>query len=274
MANILNIFDFSDYRLFLRRWLERAKSERSFNLTRLAEVAQVHPTFLSQVLSGAKELSLEQAAFIGRHLGLTKLELEYFFVLLQLDRAGTQLLKEHWLAKKKEIESEKNKLNLRFQKHHELNVEQRALFYSSWIYSAIWSATAIEDGQTMIQIAERFNLSRERAAEILAFLTQTGLCNEFKGLFTIGDIHVHVSNESPFVVKHHTNWRMKGIQRMDSRGPSELFFTAPMSIAKKDFEAIREKLNLAVKDIVDTAKESPAEEVVCLNIDFFYAWFK
>lgn len=72
-----------------------------------------------------------------------------------------------------------------------------------------------------------------------------------------------------FVVKHHTNWRMKAIQKMDTRAKEELYFTAPMSIAKKDFELIREKLNVALKDIVDIAKESAAEEVVCLNIDFF-----
>ncbi|HEY8270608.1 MAG TPA: hypothetical protein VIG33_06935 [Pseudobdellovibrionaceae bacterium] len=42
-----------------------------------------------------------------------------------------------------------------------------------------------------------------------------------------------------------------------------------MSISKKDFEVLREKFNLAIKEVVDIAKESAAEEIVCLNIDFF-----
>jgi uncharacterized protein (TIGR02147 family) len=273
MGKILNIFEFAEYRPFIRAWLEDAKALKTSNLTRLAEVAQVHPTFLSHVLGGTKELSLEQAALISEHLGLTKLEQEYFFATIHLDRAGNSKLKRYWEEKKKEIESEKNRLSQRFEKHSELSNEQRAIFYSSWIYAAVWSSTAIEHGQTLNQISERFRLTRTKTEEILSFLAQTGLCRESAGLFCIGDTHIHIPNESPLVVKHHTNWRMKSIQKMDTRDNVELFFTSPMSISKKDFELIREKLTAAIKDIVDVAKDSPAEEIVCLNIDFFRAIF-
>ncbi|WP_413578788.1 DUF4423 domain-containing protein [Bdellovibrio sp. HCB290] len=112
-------------------------------------------------------------------------------------------------------------------------------------------------------------LSRSQAESILNFLVQTGLCKEGNGVFGIGDAHLHLPNESPLVVKHHTNWRMKSIQKMDNRENVELFFTAPMSISEKDFAVIREKLTASIKEIVGVAKDSPAEEVVCLNIDFF-----
>ena len=85
----------------------------------------------------------------------------------------------------------------------------------------------------------------------------------------MGETHIHITNESPHVVKHHINWRMRGIQKMDSREQNELFFTAPMSIAKKDFNLIREKLNGCIKEIVNIGKESHAETLFCLNIDFF-----
>jgi uncharacterized protein (TIGR02147 family) len=271
MAISLNIFNYSDYRSFIKDWLEAARKEKSFNLSKLAEVIQVHPTFLSQVLSGSKDLSLEQAAFMGKHLRFTRLEQELFFILVQLERAGTQLLKEYWLERKKEIEAEKNKLSQRFEKHRELTNEQRAVFYSSWIYAAAWSATAIDGGQTAAQISDLFRISLDKAEEILGFLLQCGLCKEHQGAYLPGEMHVHVPNESPFVVRHHSNWRIKSIQKMDNREKSELFFTAPVSIAKKDFDVIREKLNFAIAEIVEVAKDSPAEEVVCLNIDFFHA---
>lgn len=271
MSKSLNIFDFSDYREFLKAWLEDAKALKTSNLTRLAGAASVHPTFLSHVLAATKELSLEQAALISDYLNLTELEQDYFFAIIQIDRAGNQKLKKYWLNKKQEIEKEKNKLSQRFEKHRQLTYEHRAIFYSSWIYSAIWVSTAIENGQTLNQIAERFHISRNKAEEIVTFLLQTGLCNEDNGLLSIGEAHIHIPNESPLVVKHHTNWRMKAIQKMDTRENSELFFTSPMSIAKKDFDAIREKLNVALKEVVDIAKDSSAEEIVCLNIDFFHS---
>lgn len=103
-----------------------------------------------------------------------------FFVLIHLDRAGTKLLREHWLSEKKEIEKEKNKLSERFDKHRTLSTEQRAIYFSSWIYSAIWSASAIDGGQSISQIAERFFITRDKAEEVLSFLTMAGLCSEKK----------------------------------------------------------------------------------------------
>jgi hypothetical protein len=106
---------------------------------------------------------------------------------------------------------------------------------------------------------------------MLTFLVQTGVCVEEAGKFHMGKVHVHVPNESPLVTKHHSNWRMKAIQRMDFREDTELFFTAPMSISRKDFETIREKLNAVIKDAVNVAKSSSSEDIFCLNIDFFYS---
>lgn len=269
MSKHINIFDFYEYRAFLREWIEEAKSRKASNLSRLAETLGVHSTFLSHVLSGSKNLSLEQATVLSEHLNQTKIEREYLFALLQLEKAGSHSLKKYWQERIQEIITEKNKMHRRFDKHHELTDADRAIFYSSWLYAAALLASSIDDGQSLDQIAETLNLSREKTDEIIQFLVKVGICKESKGIFTLGETHVHISNESPFVVKHHTNWRMKAVQKMDSRTNEELFFTSPMSIAKKDFDAIREKINFAVKEIIDVAKESKAEEIVCLNIDFF-----
>jgi hypothetical protein len=42
-----------------------------------------------------------------------------------------------------------------------------------------------------------------------------------------------------------------------------------MSMAKKDFDKIRELMASAIQQSLKICKDSPAEEVVCLNIDFF-----
>jgi uncharacterized protein (TIGR02147 family) len=269
MTKSLNVFEFNDYREFVRSWIEQAKLTKSSSLSKLAEVAQVHSTFLSHVLSGSKDLSLEQAALIGEHLEFTGLEQDYFFALIHLDRAGNPVLKKYWLSKKKEIERSKNKLSKRFENHKSLTEEQRTTFFSSWVYSAVFTATAIDAGQTLDQLAVRFSLSRPQMQDIVSFLVQSGLCEEKKGVITIGQNHLHIKNDSPHVLKHHMNWRMKAFQKMDFREPTELFFTSPMSVAIKDFDILREKLNSSIQELIDIAKDSDAEEVVCLNIDFF-----
>lgn len=269
MSKALNLFSYSDYRSYIKVWLKESKRHKSSNLTKLAHVIQVHPTFLSQVVLGGKDLSLEQAALMCRHFEFTKLEQEYFFVLIQIDKAGSSLLQEILVTKKKEIEAEKNKLANRFKKHRQLSGEQKAIFYSSWIYMAAWASTGIQKGQTVLGVAELYGLPKSKADEVLSFLTQTGLCEEKNGIYTPGETHVHVANESPFVVKHHINWRIKAIQQMDHREPAELFFTAPMALSENDFLVLREKFNVAIQETVKVVSDSNAEKVACLNLDFF-----
>lgn len=264
-----NLFEFSDYRAYLNACLALGRRERRFNLTQLSQVARVHPTFLSHILGGDKQLSLEQAVLISDFLGHSRLEQDYFLVLIQLDRAGSERLRQHWADKKDQLQREKSRIHRRLDKHKELNQEQRAEFYSSWLYVAVWVSTGIDGRQTLSQVARRFGLGRDRAEAILAFLTATGLCVRDGEHFAMGETHIHVPDDSPFVVKHHVNWRMKAIQRMDFRTGQELFFTAPMSVARKDYELIREKLTRTLAEIVGIAKSSRAEDVACLNIDFF-----
>jgi hypothetical protein len=129
--------------------------------------------------------------------------------------------------------------------------------------------TAIADGQTLTDVAAYFRISRSRAEEIVNFLVQCGICIQNKDRYGVGEVHVHIPNESALVVKHHTNWRLKSMQKMDVRDNAELFITSPMSMAKNDFNVIREKLNVLIKEVVKIATDSEAEELVCLNIDFF-----
>ena len=80
----ISLFEFQDYRAFLRAWIEKAKSLRVSNLSQLSQVCGVHPTFLSHVLSGTKELSLEQASLMSEYFGFTQLEQDYFFSIIQM----------------------------------------------------------------------------------------------------------------------------------------------------------------------------------------------
>ncbi len=265
----MDIFKYSDYREYVRAWLEQARKTNLCNLSRLAEAAQVHTTFLSNVLSGKKNLSLEQATLISETMGHTTVECDYFFSLIEIERAGSVKLKTYWKKKKENLEAERKKIGTRVGEHHELTDAERAIYYSSWIYSAIFAATDIEGGQSLDQVAGRFALTREQAEKFLSFLVSIGVCDFSDNRYKMGQNFVFVPNDSPFVVKHHINWRMKAVQKMDTRSPSELFFSAPISISNEDFNEIRELLAQAIQKSMAICKDSVSEDVACLNIDLF-----
>jgi uncharacterized protein (TIGR02147 family) len=271
MTKSLDLFKYVDYRRYISDWLELARESGQSNLTRLASAIKVHPTFLAHVLKGTKNLSSEQTIELTEALGLTKIEHDYLFGLVNLDKAGSEKLRNYWRQRIKEISQERQKLISRIGKHRELTAEQKATFYSSWLYVAIYVATAIHDGQSLEEIALRFNLSREKSESYLSFLVQTGICEVNNGIYRMGSAVIYLPNESPLVVRHHSNWRIKAMNRMDQREEIELFFTSPMSMSKNDFLKIRNLIAEMIQTSLEICKDSSAEEVVCMNIDFFRA---
>lgn len=269
MTKSLDIFDFLEYRQYLKRWFEEARLAGTSNISRISERLGVHTSFLAHVLSGNKNLSFEHATELSEIFGHTDLEREYFFSLLQIERAGTHKLKAYWEKKKRDILEQRTKIKSRVGAYKEFAAEHKAIFYSSWIYLAVFVSTAINDGQTLEQIADFFNLSRNRAEEILNFLLQTGICRLDGAKYKMGPSRIFVGNDSPFVIKHHTNWRIKAIEKMDKREQRDLFYTAPMSMSVSDFQKVRELLSKAIQSSLDICHLSAAEDVVCLNIDFF-----
>ena len=87
------IFEASDYRGYLKEYLLKLPKQGFGEGKRMAKHLGVSSTFISQVLGGGKQLSLEQAQELSEYLGHSELEADYFFHLVQMDRAGTAKLK-------------------------------------------------------------------------------------------------------------------------------------------------------------------------------------
>lgn len=100
------------------------------------------------------------------------------------------------------------------------------------------------------------------------FLTQSGLCIEKENRFFIGPLLTHLGNESPFLSRHHQNWRIKALQKSNKVSPQELMFTGPFSLSKNDCAKIRSELLDLIAKTVKTVKTSEVETLVFLNIDF------
>lgn len=269
----MNLFNYINYRKFLNEWLKDSKSgalKERMNASGLANLLRVHPTFISQVLIGKKDLSLEHALDLSKHLSLNLREKEYFLLLVQHEKAGSHDLKLFFENQIKAAREEQLNLGKNLSEFKTLDDEKKAIFYSSWIYAAVWAVCGIGSGFTAEKVAAYFQLDRKDAIDILTFLTSVALLNQKDGVYTMGSQHIHVSNESPFVGRHHTNWRLRALHRLDRLQKEELIFTAPMSIAQKDFLVLRDKVTALIKEVVEIAKDSEAEDLACLNIDLFW----
>ncbi|RYZ68454.1 MAG: DUF4423 domain-containing protein, partial [Proteobacteria bacterium] len=139
-------------------------------------------------------------------------------------------------------------------------------------YMAVWLSTSIRGtaGSTVEDICKKLRLGRKRALLILDFLVAKDLCIYENGFYRMGSQHVHIPNDSPFVVRHHMNWRTKALQRHDQVSEEEIAFSCPVSISKKDFLRLRERVLACIQESIEIAKLSEAEDLAFLNIDWLW----
>jgi len=267
------IFEFGNYQKYLQEYLKRLPNQGHGEALKLAKYLGVSSTFVSHVLSGVRMLTPEQGELLSEYLGHSELEADYFFYLIQLERAGTQRLKKYCNLKLSEIKSKSLKLVNRVKAKRLLSDEEKSIFYSSPLYSAVHLYTSTgKGGRSLEEIMTRFELTRARASDIIRFLKDAGIVSEDEGKFHMGTQSTHVPQGSPHLLKHHANWRIKAIQASENLTENELMYTAQVSLSAKDFESIREDLAQTIKKILDKVHTSPADEIACFNLDWI--WIK
>lgn len=267
------IFKFSDYRLFLADYIINLPKKGYGEAKKIAQHLSVSSTYISQIFKGEKDLNLEQADVLADYLGLRNLERDYFFFLIEKERAGTKKLKSYWTERLEEIKKKSLSIAKRVNPNRVLTNEEKSIFYSSALYSAIHLYTSThKKGRTIEEVKDRFEISRPKAIEILNFLSEIGLCSVSEGFFQMTENHTHIGKGSPHLLKHHANWRIKAIQYSEELSDDELMYTANVSVAKKDFDKLREEMVQFIKSFVSSAQASEAEEIATFHLDFM--WIK
>lgn len=248
----------------------RPKNGRG-EVSRIAEHLGVSTTLVSQVLAGEKVWTPEQAQALTEYLGLAPMEADYFSFLVQYERAGTTALRKFWEAKLEELRDRSLTLANRVVIDRVLSDQEKAIFYSTPLYSSIRLFTSVgEKGKSLDEIVERFEIPRTKAATMLSFLVETGLCKEQEGRYFLGVQKTHLAEGSPHLLRHHANWRIRAIRQSEELSPKELMYTVPVSLSREDFDVLREEMVQFIKSFLERVHASPAQEIACFNMDFFW----
>ncbi len=266
----LNIYEYTEYRDFLKDWIEKIPKKKRGQLARIAEAGNVHKTTLSQIFSGSKDLSLEQAFGISRYLGLSQEESDFFVLLVNYARAASRELKESFRRQIENYQKAWRQLSHRVTKSRELNDEEKATFYSNWIYSAVRNASAIESCKKPLEIARKLGVDLATVNQTLEFLLKHQLCVMTDQGVAPGPKMTHLEATSPFVTRHHANWRIKALGNHPMlRHEQELAYTAPMTLSTQDAARVRSLLAELVEKTDEIVGPSPSEKLYCMCLDWF-----
>jgi uncharacterized protein (TIGR02147 family) len=263
------VYSYLNYREFLQDHFKSLPRGGFGQLSRAAEALGMQPSLLTRILQGAKNLTPEQAFDMAAYIQLDALESEYFITLVHWDRAGNDRLREHLFGKLREISEKAELLKSRLPPKMELPENVKAQFYSQWSYSAVRMLTSVPEVRTTEEIAERLGISRPSVVKILEFLLASGLVESQKGEFKMGPLSTHIGAGEMLVARHHTNWRLKAIEKIAQDTTSGLHFTSPISISRTDMRIVQKMLIKTIDQVFDVVDPSPAQEVACLCVDFF-----
>lgn len=263
------ILEFKDYKAFLRAVIKSQPKKGFGQGRRLADYLNVAPIAISQVISGDRHFTADQAMSVAEFFGFDKKTTEFFVFSVSFERSDTLKLKTFYQEKLNAIREEANKISSVAKQNTQLSDQDKGIFYSNWFYSGVSLLISVPGFDTVEAISKYFNLPRARVSEIVNFLKATGLCREQNGKLVMGTTHTHIDAASPFIDSHRRNWRSKAVEKFPRAAPDDLFFSSPGSMSKKDAELFRKDILKFIDGYFERVAPSREETLRCLNIDWF-----
>ncbi|MGK5084474.1 DUF4423 domain-containing protein [Bdellovibrionota bacterium FG-1] len=262
------LFDFNHYRDYLIAQMNQETLQKG-GRARLARHLQCQTSFVSQVLSGKSQLSLEHALKTSEFFRHTAEESQFFMLLVQKDKAGSKELERFFQAQADAILQKRQLVKERIGVKNELGLDDQVTYYSAWWYGAIHILSALPGTQTSEAIIERLGLAPELVEKGLRFLIQRGLVKEKGGKLSIGTGRIHLGTSSPLLPRHHSNWRVKALSAIESPKGQPLHYSALFGISRVDAERIRSMMLQLLQDIEPIVEKSPEQAPFAVLMDFF-----
>lgn len=262
------LYQHKDYRDFLLSTFDSHGKRTGFKKS-AAEFLKIHTSFLSLVLAKKADFSLEQAESMTRFLKLNEFDSHFFILLVSKSKAGTPQLQrlfatqiEHHLKRRKELEE-------RIQPNQKVSENDQAKFYSHWIFSAIHVAVSIPKFQTRDNLLKLFSIDPTVLDDALSFLLKLGVLKKDKERFLTGSNHIHIGKDSPNLIRHHINLRLKSLEKIITSTEEDMRFSSFISLSLKDCERVKEILLKNLQNSMEIIKGSKEETMYGFNFDFY-----
>jgi uncharacterized protein (TIGR02147 family) len=265
-----NIFNFMDFREFLRAYFDFCKlSDPGFSMrTFLGKISHSLSSsgVLSAVIAGRRPLGAAFRLKLAKTMDLKDKEQQYFKLLVQFNQA-------------KDME-EKNQLFRELSRFRESKAKQVSQgqynFYSKWYYLVVWCYFGmVRDQKNPHEIARRIYpaLTAAQVEESVRVLLELGLIKRLANGYAPTENHVTTEKEVADLIanQHHKEFiGMAG--RMLDEVPAHMrqFNTLVFSISKPAFETVKERIETFQEELREILSHDQGEEMIyALNMQLY-----
>lgn len=263
-----DVFSYKSYPQYLEHLCQ---SERG-TLSRLSEAAGCQKSYLSTCLKGKTLLTMDHAFGIADYLKMSEQEKDYFFLLVEKERASTPGFRKY--CEKKLIDFSREAYRLKNQTRDTVILStnesaQIAFFYQTWLPAAAHMLSSVPRYQNIKKMAARLQTSEELVLAVLEELKKHTLVEQKDQNFLWSSSNVHLPDDNPLIINHHQNWRLRAINDIQKSSKDSLHYSVVQSMSEEDFEVVKKRVSSYIKNFHSIADPSVPEEAYCFNIDLF-----
>lgn len=264
------IFEHNNYLSYIKSYLNKLPRKGRGVRAAMAGHLNCKTSFISQVMSGVQNFSVEQAFLLNSFFGHGEYESKYFLNLVQMERAGQKGLKNFFKNEAEKNRSEalrlKNKLSDAAQVRSK---EDEFKYFSSADYAYVHILTTIPEFQSKEALLKKLNFNPKYLDKILQYLLDLGYVMYQKGKYLPGASILHLPDDSAIIATHHTNWRIQAIKACQSPQESDFHYSSIVSITEKDFFAIKAMMVKHLEEYRRIINPSDCEKPYSLCFDFY-----
>jgi uncharacterized protein (TIGR02147 family) len=266
----MNIFDYTDYRKYLRDYYENRKgTDRSFTVRHIAEnVGLKSASFFSQLMNGRSNMSPELAYKFSKFIGHNKKECDYFETLVSYNQAKSHPQKKKLFEKL--ISFKQSKIRTIDSNLYE--------FYDKWYYNAIRELLFFYPFNGNFQMLGKIlnpSISPAEAQKAVTLLDQWGLIKrDASGRYVRSDdqsITTGMEAQSFYVnnFQHAVLDLAKGALDRFPRDERSLS-TLTMSLSPEGYHKMESEIHLFRRRMLTIAEEDTRENrVYQMNVQLF-----
>lgn len=261
----MDVYNVKNYRKLIENLLqENVKATRA----QLAAAAQCSSSWITRVLTSEVQLTPDQALGIGNYFHLNTSEIDYFLLLVDLERSSSVEMKKRIELKLDKLKKESRDLKTSLQAEDLISEKNSIKYYSSWVYMAAHVACMIK-AQSGDDLAELLSLSKATAARTVKDLSQMGLLVSSKNLWVASARSVHLPADHPSAKFAHIVLRNKTSQYLQETASEGLHYSAVHCLSAEDLENIHKILKASILSARQKIEKSPSEVLAVFCLDWY-----
>lgn len=270
-----NIFEYDDYRSYLRALLQESQVEESSVTSQvLAQVFRIQGPAVSKILNGTLNLDADKAFLFSRHFRLSQEEEAYFSLLCSIENTSLQDRKNFLIEQRIEIQRQQVKTPKGIEA---IAPQFRDPFDHAEYYANPW-APIVHIHLTISKyqinpdlIGEHIGLSKGQLDKVFSLLERVGLIRALpQGGFAATHQSVHAMDFSSLPRAQQILLRAISLERLSSQDLADRYgLSVTFSTDPETHEKCRQLLVSCVSEIHRLVQASGPQEVYQLTLDLF-----